>query len=57
MSHPAVGAIIAFVATLIIQLLLPILQVVMIYAPFAVAYQQLHGDQPANPLRVHAQNG
>jgi hypothetical protein len=56
MSHPAPGAVIAFIASLIIQLLLPILQVVMIYAPFAVAYQQLHGDQPANPLRAHAQS-
>jgi hypothetical protein len=38
---------IAAFATLIMQLLLSVLQVVMIYAPFAVAYQQIHGDAPA----------
>jgi len=50
-------AVIAFVATLAIQLLLPILQVVMIYSPFAVAYQQVHGDAPARPLRTPAPQG
>lgn len=40
-------AFIGFVAILIIQLLLPILQVIMVYSPLAVAYQQLHGDPPA----------
>jgi len=48
------AAIVAFLATLAIQLLLPILQVVMIYSPLAVAYQQLHGDEPARPLRTSA---
>ncbi len=42
----AAGTIAAF-ATVIMQLLLSVLQVVMIYAPFAVAYQQIHGDTPA----------
>jgi hypothetical protein len=51
------GAVIAFVASLAIQLLLPILQVVMIYSPLAVAYQQLHGDPPARPLRDPALQG
>jgi len=37
---------------LFLQLILQVIQVVMIYAPFAVAYQQVHGDPPANPLRV-----
>jgi hypothetical protein len=50
-------AVIAFVATLAIQLLLPILQVVMIYSPLAVAYQQVHGDAPARPLRTPAAQG
>lgn len=50
-------AVIAFIATLAIQLLLPILQVVMIYSPLAVAYQQLHGDEPARPLREPAPQG
>lgn len=38
------GGIIAALATLVMQFLLSVLQIVMIYAPFAVAYQQLHGD-------------
>jgi hypothetical protein len=42
---PASG--IAAFATVVMQLLLSVLQVVMIYAPFAVAYQQIHGDPPA----------
>jgi hypothetical protein len=42
------GATIAAVVTVIMQFLLSVLQVVMIYAPFAVAYQQLHGDPVAN---------
>jgi len=41
---------------LFLQLILQVIQVVMIYAPFAVAYQQLHGDPPANPLRVRPQD-
>lgn len=47
MNHLAPGAVVAGIATLVMQLLLSVLQVVMIYAPFAVAYQQLHGDAPA----------
>jgi len=39
---------IAAFATVIMQLLLSVLQVVMIYAPFAVAYQQIHGDPRAD---------
>ncbi|MET0272216.1 MAG: hypothetical protein ABW360_04440 [Phenylobacterium sp.] len=42
------GAAIATLVTIIMQFLLSVLQVVMIYAPFAVAYQQLHGDAVAN---------
>jgi hypothetical protein len=38
-----------------LQLILQVIQVVMLYAPFAVAYQQLHGDPPANPLRLRPQ--
>ena len=44
LRNPA--AVVAFLATLAIQLLLPILQVIMIYSPLAIAYQQLHGDPP-----------
>ena len=42
------------VAALVVflQLMLQVIQVVMLYAPFAVAYQELHGDRPANPLRL-----
>lgn len=36
-------AVIAFIATVIVQLLLPILQVVMIYSPLAEAYRELTG--------------
>jgi len=51
-----VGVIVG-VFTFMAQMLLPVLQWVIIYAPFAVAYQQLHGDAPANPLRVRPQHG
>jgi hypothetical protein len=44
-------AAIAFLVTTVMQLILQILQVVMIYAPFGVAYQQLHGDAPARQPR------
>ncbi|CAN5896458.1 hypothetical protein BH11PSE1_BH11PSE1_07480 [soil metagenome] len=37
-------AIVAFIATLMVQLLLPILQVVMIYSPLAEAYRELTGS-------------
>ena len=50
-------ALVALVLTLALQMVLPVLQSVMIYAPFAVAYQQLHGDQPANPLRARMERG
>ncbi|WP_374470146.1 hypothetical protein [Phenylobacterium sp.] len=43
-GHVNAGAVIAGVATLVMQFLLYVLQVVMIYAPFAVAYQQLTGQ-------------
>jgi hypothetical protein len=42
------GAALAALVTVIMQFLLSVLQVVMIYAPFAVAYQQMHGDAVAN---------
>ena len=50
-------AIAAGVATLIIQFVLQVLQLVMIYSPFAVAYQQLHGDAPARPLKTSDATG
>jgi hypothetical protein len=40
------GRMLAFLVNFVIQLLLPILQVVMVYAPFAVAYQQIAPAQP-----------
>lgn len=42
-SNLAPLAIVAFIATLMVQLLLPILQVVMIYSPLAEAYRELTG--------------
>jgi hypothetical protein len=39
------------------QLILSVLQLVMIYSPFAVAYQQLHGDAPARPLQTSDATG
>jgi hypothetical protein len=50
-------ALIAGAAAFVIQMLVSVVQLVMIYAPFAVAYQQLHGDAPANPLRVRPEHG
>lgn len=41
---------------LALQLILQVIQLVMIYAPFGVAYQQIHGDPPANPLRARPQD-
>jgi hypothetical protein len=39
-------AIVAFLVTMLIQLLLPVLQIIMIYAPLAMAYRQLrHADE------------
>lgn len=49
LTGPAILGIALYV---FLQLMLQVIQLVMIYAPFAVAYQQLHGDEPANPLRV-----
>jgi hypothetical protein len=56
LTHMNPGQLVAGAATLLMQLVLSVLQLVMIYAPFAVAYQQLHGDAPANPLRTHAKS-
>jgi hypothetical protein len=42
----APGALVAFFVNFVIQLLLPILQVVMLYAPLAMAYQQIAVVQP-----------
>ena len=53
-SAPAIAA---GVATLIIQFVLQVLQLVMIYSPFAVAYQQLHGDAPVRPLKTSGATG
>jgi hypothetical protein len=38
--------VLAGIAAFAVQMLLSVIQLVMIYAPFAVAYQQLHGDPP-----------
>jgi hypothetical protein len=38
-------------------MLIQVIQLLMIYAPIAVAYQQLHGDLPANPLRMRTEHG
>lgn len=50
-------AIIGVALYVFLQLILQVIQVVMLYAPFAVAFQQVHGDQPANPLRARSQDG
>ena len=52
-----VVGVVVLLLTLFFQMMLPIIQWVTIYAPFAVAYQQLHGDAPANPLRVRTEHG
>jgi hypothetical protein len=46
------AAIVSIALYVFLQLILQVIQLVMLYAPFAVAYQQVHGDEPANPLRV-----
>jgi hypothetical protein len=46
------AALIAFVLYLALELILQVVQVVMISSPLAVAYKQLHGDAPAEPLRA-----
>lgn len=43
---------IAAVLTLVLQLLLQVLQIVMIYAPFAVAYRELGHAEPAADVTV-----
>ncbi|HKR87933.1 MAG TPA: hypothetical protein VJS38_07130 [Phenylobacterium sp.] len=53
LSGPAIIGVALYV---FLQLILQVIQVVMLYAPFAVAYQQVHGDPPANPLRVRPQD-
>jgi uncharacterized membrane protein len=50
------AAIVSVALYVFLQLILQVIQVVMLYAPFAVAYQQVHGDPPANPLRVRTQD-
>lgn len=50
-AHAGPMALIATLATFLLQMVLSVLQVVMIYAPFAVAYEQLHGDLSVDPLR------
>jgi hypothetical protein len=47
LTGPAIVGVALYV---FLQLILQVIQVVMIYAPFAVAYQQVHGDAPARPL-------
>ncbi len=51
LSHLTASAGIALVVSAILQQILSVLQLVMIYAPFAVAYEQLHGDVSVDPLR------
>jgi hypothetical protein len=53
LTGPAIVGVALYV---FLQLILQVIQVVMLYAPFAVAYQQVHGDPPANPLRVRPQD-
>jgi hypothetical protein len=53
LAGPAIVGVALYV---FLQLILQVIQVVMLYAPFAVAYQQVHGDQPANPLRARSQD-
>ena len=50
------AAIVSVALYVFLQLILQVIQLVMLYAPFAVAYQQVHGDPPANPLRARPQN-
>jgi hypothetical protein len=38
---------VAFIVTLVLQLLMPILWVVTLYAPYAVAYREIMGLTPA----------
>lgn len=40
------GALIGGVTIIFMQLILQVLQVVMVYAPFGVAYRDIHGDRP-----------
>jgi hypothetical protein len=54
LTGPAIVSVALYV---FLQLVLQVIQLVMLYAPFAVAYQQVHGDPPANPLRVRPQDG
>ena len=56
-SNVGALAMLGAVLTILIQMVLQVLQLVMIYGPFAVAYQQLHGDAPANPLRTQPSAG
>jgi hypothetical protein len=53
LTGPAIVSVALYV---FLQLILQVIQVVMLYAPFAVAYQQVHGDPPANPLRARHQD-
>lgn len=50
-------AFVGFIAILAIQLLLPILQVIMVYSPLAVAYQQLVAPAPEAPPAAQASAG
>lgn len=47
---PSIGTVIALLVSVAIQLLVPTLQVVMIFAPFAVAYQALSGPPDEVPV-------
>ena len=44
------GALVAFIAVILLQLILPVLQWVMLYSPLAVAYQGLSGESPVEAL-------
>jgi hypothetical protein len=50
LAHPQMMspvALVAFIVTLVLQLLMPILWVVTLYAPYAVAYREIMGLTPA----------
>jgi hypothetical protein len=46
-AHLSPAAWVAVLAPLALNFILQVVQIVMIYSPFAVAYQQIHGDPPA----------
>jgi hypothetical protein len=41
MTNPSLGTLVAMAVVIFIQLMLPVLQIIMFFAPFAVAYRQI----------------